>query len=187
MCAKSLQLCPTLCNPMDYSPPGPSVHGILQARILEWVAISSSRGSSRPWNPTHVSCVSSTDRQIFTTEPPRKSQYASRTTQTIFSWQKKNIHFCIHATDVYWEPAVCISADRALNDVTKTVTSRSLDSSGETPNGGSTSIFSENTFLWWWCPFSKNWLSLLWKNNSHHQLSKYLSLAYLRMPLHTSQ
>ena len=37
MCAKSLQLCPTLCDPMDHSPPGSSVHGILQARILEWV------------------------------------------------------------------------------------------------------------------------------------------------------
>ena len=40
------QLCPTLCNPVDCSPPGSSVHGILQARVLEWVAISFSRGSS---------------------------------------------------------------------------------------------------------------------------------------------
>ena len=40
------QSCPTLCNSMDYSPPGSSVHGIFQARILEWVAISFSRGSS---------------------------------------------------------------------------------------------------------------------------------------------
>ena len=40
------QSCPTLCNPMDNSPPGSSVHGIFQARILKWVAISSSRGSS---------------------------------------------------------------------------------------------------------------------------------------------
>ena len=46
--AKSLQLCLTLCNPVDRSPPGSSVHGILQARILEWVAISYSRGSSQP-------------------------------------------------------------------------------------------------------------------------------------------
>ena len=38
--AQSLQLCPSLCNPMDCSPPGSSVHAILQARILEWVAIS---------------------------------------------------------------------------------------------------------------------------------------------------
>ena len=40
--AKSLQSCPTLCDPIDGSPPGPAVHGILQARTLEWVAISSS-------------------------------------------------------------------------------------------------------------------------------------------------
>ena len=38
------QSCPTLCNPLDCSPPGSSVHGILQERILEWIAISSSRG-----------------------------------------------------------------------------------------------------------------------------------------------
>ena len=47
-CAKSLQSCPTLCDPVDCSLPGSSVHGILRARILEWVAILSSRGSSRP-------------------------------------------------------------------------------------------------------------------------------------------
>ena len=47
-CAKLLQLCPTLCDPMDCSLPGCSVHRILQARILEWIAISSSRKSSWP-------------------------------------------------------------------------------------------------------------------------------------------
>ena len=50
------QLCLTLCDPMDRSPPGSSVHGILQARILEWVAIPSSRGSSQPRDRTCVSC-----------------------------------------------------------------------------------------------------------------------------------
>ena len=48
--AKSLQSCPTLCNPLDCSPPGSSAHGILQARILEWVAMPSSRGSFQPRN-----------------------------------------------------------------------------------------------------------------------------------------
>ena len=51
------QSCPTLCDPMDCSPPNSSVHGILQARILKWVAISFSRGSSRPRNQTQVSCI----------------------------------------------------------------------------------------------------------------------------------
>ena len=51
------QSCPTLCNPMDCSPPGFSVHRNLQARILEWVAISSSKGSSRLRDHTQVSCI----------------------------------------------------------------------------------------------------------------------------------
>ena len=51
------QLCPTLCNPMDCSPPDSSVYGSLQARILEWVAMPSSRGSSRPRDQTQVSHI----------------------------------------------------------------------------------------------------------------------------------
>ena len=51
------QLCPALCDPMDYSLPGSSVHGIFQAEILEWVAISFSRGSSQPRDWTQVSCI----------------------------------------------------------------------------------------------------------------------------------
>ena len=53
--AQLLQSCPALCNPMDCSPPGSSVHGILQSRLLEWVAISSSRESSWPRTQTHIS------------------------------------------------------------------------------------------------------------------------------------
>ena len=48
MCSKPLQSCLTFCNPLDYSLPGFSVHGALQARILEWGAMLSSRGSSQP-------------------------------------------------------------------------------------------------------------------------------------------
>ena len=51
------QSCPTLCDFIDCSPPGSSVCEILQARILKWVAISSFRGSSKPRDRTHVSCV----------------------------------------------------------------------------------------------------------------------------------
>ena len=50
---KATQLCQTLCDPLDYSRPGSSVHGILQARILKWVVIPFSRGSStQGWNPS---------------------------------------------------------------------------------------------------------------------------------------
>ena len=52
------QLCLILCDPMNGSPPGSSVHRISQARILEWIAISSSRESSRPRDWTHVSWIS---------------------------------------------------------------------------------------------------------------------------------
>ena len=57
MCVRVLvtQSCLTLCNPVDYSPPGSSVCGILQARILEGVAILFSRGSSQPRDQTHIS------------------------------------------------------------------------------------------------------------------------------------
>ena len=51
------QSCPTLCDPMDCSLPGSSVHGIFQARILEWAAISFSKGSSQPRDQTQVSCI----------------------------------------------------------------------------------------------------------------------------------
>ena len=52
------QLCPTLCDPMDHSLPGSSLHGGLQVRMLEWVAITYSRESSWPRDWTHVSCIS---------------------------------------------------------------------------------------------------------------------------------
>ena len=56
-CAKLLQLCLTLCDPLDCNLPDSSVHGILQAWILEWIAMPSSRGSSQPRDRTQVSCL----------------------------------------------------------------------------------------------------------------------------------
>ena len=63
--AKLLQSSTTLCNPMVCSPLGPSVHGILQARIPEWVAMPSSRGSSRSRDQTCVSNISCIGRQVL--------------------------------------------------------------------------------------------------------------------------
>ena len=62
-----------LCDPMSCSPPGSSVHRLLQARILDWVAISFSRGSSRPRDWNWVSCDSCIAGGFFTNEPQRKS------------------------------------------------------------------------------------------------------------------
>ena len=56
-CCLGAKSCLTLCNPMDCSLPGSSVHGISQARILEWVAMSFSKGSSQHRNQTWVSCI----------------------------------------------------------------------------------------------------------------------------------
>ena len=70
------QSCPTLCDPMGCSPPGSSVQGISQARILEWVAISFSRGSSQPRDQTQVV---SFGRQILYHQATWEAQTHSRT------------------------------------------------------------------------------------------------------------
>ena len=74
MCAVT-QPCPTLCNPMDSSPPGSSVHGILQARILEWVAMPSSRGvfPTQGLNP-HLVSVLHCQAGSLPLAPPVKSE-----------------------------------------------------------------------------------------------------------------
>ena len=71
------QLCPTVCNSTDCSPLGFSVHGIVPARILEWVVVSSFRGSSWPRDWTCVSCGSCIAGRLFTTEPPGKPYLSS--------------------------------------------------------------------------------------------------------------
>ena len=72
------QLCPSLCNHMDSSPPGSSVHGTLQARILEWVAISFSKRSSWPRDWTWVSCMADS----LLSEPPGKPNLHD----SLFNW-----------------------------------------------------------------------------------------------------
>ena len=64
-----LQLSLSLCGPMDPSPPSFSIHGILQARILEWVAMSSSRGSFQHRDQTYICWISCIAGRVFTTEP----------------------------------------------------------------------------------------------------------------------
>ena len=69
ICAKLLQLCPPLCKTVDCSLQGSSVQGILQARILEWVAMPTSRGFSQPKDGTQDFCIAG---GFFTAEPPGK-------------------------------------------------------------------------------------------------------------------
>ena len=85
MCASLVsQSCLTLCNPLDYSLPDSSVQGISQARILEWVAIFSSRGSSRARDQTCVSCISCIGKQII-------YHYAIWKAQGIWVWASKRL------------------------------------------------------------------------------------------------
>ena len=105
MPAKLLQSYPPLCDPVDCSPPGSSAHGILQARTLEWVAVPSSRGSSRPSGRSHVSCIAG---GFFTAEPLGKpevlddseSTLRTQTTQQFchkgVSWQRVQAHSGYH-------------------------------------------------------------------------------------------
>ena len=81
---KVAQLCPTLCDPMDYT-----LHGILWARILEWVAIPFSRGSSQPRDQTQVFCIAG---RFFTNWAIREalglsqSQYEVKSPQKLIDW-----------------------------------------------------------------------------------------------------
>ena len=70
---KVCQSCLTLCDPIDCSPPGSSVHGLFQARISEWVAISFSRGSSQYRNRTHFYCIAGRLFTIWTTREDCRS------------------------------------------------------------------------------------------------------------------
>ena len=74
---------PTVCNPMDCSQPGSSVHGISQARTLERAAISYSRVSSQPRDRTCISCIAS---RFFTTVPPGKPHVYCPSTESKNIW-----------------------------------------------------------------------------------------------------
>ena len=96
--AKSLQLCWTLCDPMDCSPPSSYVHGILQARILEQVAMLSSRGCSwlRNWTPVSL-CLLHWQEGSLPLVPPRK------TIQRLYflkSWKITFVYFPMNLTQI---------------------------------------------------------------------------------------
>ena len=78
--------CPTLCDSMDYSLPGSSVHGIFQTRVLEWAAISFSRGSSRPRDQTQVSCIADRRFTILATREALGGEEVMSKVQENISW-----------------------------------------------------------------------------------------------------
>ena len=105
------KLCRTLFDPMDCSPPGSSVHGILQARILNWVAIPFSRGSSWSRDQTHVSCIAG---RFFTIWANREAHHDSSSPQICWKkclscWKEdgKHLEQCLgwiqHLINVIWD------------------------------------------------------------------------------------
>ena len=92
ICAKLLQLCLTLCDLTDCSPPGSSVHGILQARILGWVAVFFSRGSSQPRDRTCVSESAALEGKFFTTSATWEAHGVAKS----WTWQHKHTHTHTH-------------------------------------------------------------------------------------------
>ena len=106
-----IQSCPTLCDPMDCSLPGSSVHGFLQARILEWVAIPFSRESSQSRNQTQVSCTAGrfftnwVKREDTTKDWIENKSGISQSTTTLHS-----LPSFIQSKDTYWTPT-CIRYD----------------------------------------------------------------------------
>ena len=116
MCAKSLQLCPTLCDPVVCSLPDSSVHEILQARILEWVSFS--RGSSWPRDRTHVFSSPSLEGSFFTTSTTWEAHKSHTHTHTHTHTHRviiqsefcifRDWHWALRSTSVPEAPAVTV-------------------------------------------------------------------------------
>ena len=94
------QSCLTLCNPMDCSPPGFSVHGILQARILERVAMPFSEGSSQPRNQTQVSCIAGRFFTIWATKEAQDRLHLSAVNRTL-NWKSLKQEKCITSQNIW--------------------------------------------------------------------------------------
>ena len=87
VCMLVAQLCPTLCDPTDHSPPGSSVHGTFQARILEWVAIPFSRESSQPRDQTQVSHTAGRFFNVWATREAHMMHQLGSKVFTQMSWK----------------------------------------------------------------------------------------------------
>ena len=100
------QSCPTLCDPMDYSSPSSSIHGIFQARVLEWVAISFSRGSPWPRDWTWISCIAGRLFTIWATREAYKGKWKSPPDNIKHSWCCKWTEIA-QSCPALWDPMDC--------------------------------------------------------------------------------
>ena len=104
------QSCPSLCDPMDCSPPGSSTHGILQARVLEWVAVSFSRGSAQPRDRTRVSHIPGRRLNLWATREAPRTVYHHPKFEKLWLKQKFNRFLCRKTS-----PMSSIQYEYALN------------------------------------------------------------------------
>ena len=114
------QLCPILCKPLDCSPPGFSVHGIFQARILECVAVSFSRGSSRLRDQIRISCVSRIAGGFFTCWANIGGSLGSNKFWCEWEvkelWKFLNTHQLMHLRKSWWFfESICMQNEGAAN------------------------------------------------------------------------
>ena len=121
------QSCLTLCDPMACCPPGSSVHGILQARILEWVAISSSRGSSQLRDQTHISCVSWmvgwilyhwASREAHPVWPTLNAVFRGRSWKDFFFFSGGNVNIGLNSPNLRREISACDYSTRSFHTST---------------------------------------------------------------------
>ena len=105
------QSCPTLCDPLDCSPPGSSVHAISQARILEWVAISFSRGSSWPRDRTYVFCTGRWILYLWAHQgsPQRALGGIANSCEGVRGWSFSAGHFCHHTVLLNDSRRLCLA------------------------------------------------------------------------------
>ena len=96
------QSCPTLCDPVDCSSPGSSIHGILQVRILEWVAISFSRGSSQPRDWTWVPRIAGRHFNLWATREAKGSTWMQSQ-----KWQNDLCTFPRKTIQYHRNPSLC--------------------------------------------------------------------------------
>ena len=96
------QLCLTLCDPMDSSLPGSSVHGIFQARVLEWVTMSFSRGSSWPRDWTQVSCTAGRHFTLWATREAHRVFLIRHYHLFVQGWSKSQKIFSWNLMNVIW-------------------------------------------------------------------------------------
>ena len=144
-CAKSPQSRWTLCDPMDWSPPGSSVHDILQARILEWVPMPSSRGSFTPRDQTHASYVSCTCWQILY----HQCHLASQSHQLPIN-QEANLHNIYYQLGLPWWfrwQRILLQCGRPGFD-SRQLNEDAPSSNASSPLAGSLLLLAVNVFFW---------------------------------------